>query len=223
MSTVVAIHTGPVSVGPVSALAAELMPAVRLVNLVDDSLLKDTMAAGAPTPAVLRRLAQYMVIGQEMGADLILNACSSVGEAADVAAGLLDIPVVKIDQAMAEAAVARASRIAVAATVQTTLDPTARLVERAAREAGREVQTVRHLCAGAFDALLGGDGATHDRIIRDALFALAGDVELIVLAQASMGRVAEALAGGVAVPVLTSPRLGLQRVAAILAGRAAAC
>jgi thiamine monophosphate synthase len=123
--TLVIIHTGPVTVQPLNALAPDLLPGVRVVNLVDDSLLKDTMAAGMVTPAVTRRLTQYMMIAQDMGADLILNACSSVREAADVGAKLVSVPVTKIDTAMARHAVGSASRIGVAATVQTTLDPTA--------------------------------------------------------------------------------------------------
>lgn len=215
--TVVAVHTGPVTVAPLNTLAPELLPGVRLVNLVDDSLLKDTMAAGAPTPAVIRRLSQYMLIGQDMGADLILNCCSSVGEAAEVAARLLDVPMLKIDQAMAEAAVGRARRIGVCATVQTTLDPTARLIERSAATANKEIAVVRRLCEGAFDALLAGDTARHDAIVAEHLTALAREVDLIVLAQVSMARVADGLGDAVSCPVLSSPRLGLERVAQHLA------
>lgn len=214
---VVAVHTGPVTVAPLNALAPELIPGVRLVNLVDDSLLKDTMAAGQVTPAVIRRLAQYMTIGQEMGADIILNCCSSVGEAAEVAAQLLDIPMLKIDVAMAEEAVRRATRIGVAATVQTTLDPTARLIEQTARAAGKELQVTKRLCVGAFDALLAGNAAEHDAIVSRELVSLANEVDLIVLAQVSMGRVADSLGDAVACPVLTSPRLGMERLAKHLA------
>jgi aspartate/glutamate racemase len=211
--TVVAVHTGTVTVATLSALAAELMPDVRLVNLVDDSLLKDTIAAGAVTPSVTRRLSQYMTIGQEMGADMILNCCSSIGEAADSVSSLLDVPMLKIDIAMAEEAVRRASRIGVAATVQTTLDPTTRLVERTARSMNKDVQVTGRLCAGAFEALLAGDAAQHDAIVAQALTELAAEVDLIVLAQVSMGRVAGALGNRVPCPVLTSPKLGMERLA----------
>ena len=213
----VVVHTGPVTVAPITTLAPELLPDVRIVNLVDDSLLKDAMAAGSVTPAVRRRLAQYFAIGQEMGADIILNACSSVGEAADAAASMLDIPVLKIDAAMAEQAVRRADRIGVAATVQTTLDPTVRLVESTAARMGKPVTVERALCTGAFEALLAGDGATHDEIVGRNLAELASRVDLIVLAQVSMARVADGLGGRIAVPVLSSPRLGLERLAAVLA------
>ncbi len=215
--TLVIIHTGPVTVQPLNSLAPALLPGVRVINLVDDSLLKDAMAAGHVTPAVTKRLAQFMMIAQEMGADLILNACSSVREAADVGAKLLSVPVAKIDTAMAEHAVATASRIGVAATVQTTLDPTVRLIEQTARDAGKTVTVTRKLCEGAFDALLAGDGATHDDIVARNLMELAATVDLIVLAQVSMGRVADSLGDRVSIPVLTSPRLGMERVAELMA------
>ena len=216
--TVVIVHTGPVTVAPLAAQAAELMPDVRIVNLVDDSLLKDVMAAGGVTAAVSSRMNQYYRIGQEMGATAILNACSSVGEVADAAMGSLDIPLVKIDVAMAEAAVTRASRIGVAATVATTLDPTVRLIEKTAARMGKEITVVRKLVAGAFDALLAGDTTLHDRLVGEALAELAADAELIVLAQVSMGRVADALGDKITVPVLTSPRLGMERLASVLHG-----
>lgn len=214
--TVVIVHTGPVTVQPLVAQAAELLPDVRIVNLIDDSLLKDVMAAGGVTPAVTSRMNQYYRIGQDMGAVAILNACSSVGEVADAAMSTLDIPLVKIDVAMAEEAVSRASRIGVAATVATTLDPTVRLIEKTAAQMGKEITVVRKLCVGAFDALIAGDTATHDALVASGLEELAGEADLIVLAQVSMGRVADALGERITVPVLTSPRLGMQRLATVL-------
>lgn len=216
--TIVIVHTGPVTVQPLATQAAELLPGVRVVNLIDDSLLKDVMVAGGVTPAVSDRMNQYYRIGQEMGAVAILNACSSVGEVADAAMGSLQIPLVKIDVAMAEQAVARASRIGVAATVATTLDPTVRLIEKTALDMGKEITVVRKLCEGAFDALLAGDSAEHDRLVAAGLKELAADTELIVLAQVSMGRVADALGDTISVPVLTSPRLGIERLARVLNG-----
>lgn len=215
--TVVIVHTGPVTVDPLNKLAPDLLPGVRVINIVDDSLLKDVMAAGQVTPAVRKRLAQYMLIGEEMGADAILNACSSVGEAADAAAPLLSVPVVKIDTAMAELAVMKANRIGVAATVKTTLDPTTRLIEATAARMGKAVRVWGVLCPGAFDHLLAGRMEEHDRIVSNELLKLAEEVDLIVLAQVSMGRVAAALGDGIKVPVLTSPRLGMERLAQVLA------
>jgi Asp/Glu/hydantoin racemase len=101
--------------------------------------------------------------------------------------------------------------------LQTTLEPTAQLVERRAREAGKDVEVVSRLAEGAFEALSADDKERHDELVRAALRELAGDVDVVVLAQASMARVAETLADDErAVPILSSPRLGMQRVAELV-------
>jgi hypothetical protein len=74
------------------------------------------------------------------------------------------------------------------------------------------------LCEGAFDALLAGRTEEHDEIVGRALRELAREVDLIVLAQVSMGRVVDNPDTRFDVPVLTSPRLGMERVAEWLRG-----
>src|SRR3954468_18802684 len=100
--TVYALHTGPVLVEVLKQLFPELLPEVRLVNIVDDGLLTDVRAAGGVSPMLKRRLVSYGLIAEASGADAILNCCSSVGEAADTLAGLVTIPVVKIDDRMTD-------------------------------------------------------------------------------------------------------------------------
>ena len=66
---------------------------------------------------------------------------------------------------------------------------------------------------GAFAALKAGDVEVHDAAVRGALRELIPQVDAIVLAQASMARVAGTLeadeAGGTL--ILASPRLGVER------------
>jgi hypothetical protein len=72
----------------------------------------------------------------------------------------------------------------------------------------------------AMAALQRGDGETHDRILREAFPALAAQVELVLLAQASMARAASGLPD-LGVTVLTSPRLAVDRLGERLASAAA--
>lgn len=216
MKTVYALHTGFALVEPLKPLYAEFLAGVRVVTVVDDSLLADVRAAGCVTPAVTRRLCGYGMLGESAGADAIFNCCSSVGEAADVLRRLVSIPVVKIDDAMVERAVALGRRIAVLGTLDTTLGPTARLVERKAAEAGVEIEARTYLAEGAFDALMAGDAALHDRILALCAGQAARENDVLVLAQGSMARLAPRLEGLVDVPVLASPRLGVERLARVL-------
>ncbi|QNK72387.1 Asp/Glu racemase [Variovorax sp. PAMC28562] len=215
MKTVAVVHTGPATVQPIKQQFQELLPDVRVINIVDDSLLNDVIAAGHLTEAVAGRILTYMQEGQKMGAVAILNACSSVGEAATAARAGLSIPVVKIDERMAERAVALGPRIGVVATVRTTLEPTIRLIRAKAKETGQQIEISEGLAEGAFQALLEGKTEAHDEVVRRTILSLVDKVDVIVLAQASMARLTSSL-GDLKVPVLSSPRSGVEAVRALL-------
>jgi Asp/Glu/hydantoin racemase len=203
-----------------SDLFAELLPDVKLINIVDDSLLPQCMGVGQVTPALTRRMCAYVRAAQEAGADAVLSLCSSLGPAIDVARRVVDIPVIKIDDAMTDQAVAQASRIGVMATVPTTLGPTVGLIEGKAATAGKTVTVTSRLVAGAFEKLMAGDSAAHDSMVMEAAADLASQVELIVFAQASMTRLAEPVASHTRRTVLTSPRLGIELARRVLDQRA---
>jgi len=216
MRTVVVVHTGPATIQPIKQQFQQILPDVRVINLMDDSLLNDVMAAGHLTEAVTGRIITYMQVGQQMGADVLLNACSSVGEAASVARAAIAIPVIKIDDVMAERAVAAGTRIGVVATVRTTLDPTVRLIKSKAAAAGRSIEVKEALAEGGFQALLDGNSELHDDIVKRTIQSLSDKVDVIVLAQVSMARLIPLLAD-LKVPVLSSPQSGVEAVREALA------
>ena len=215
--TLALIHTGTFLVPVFERLVKEVMPGVSLFNIVDESLLKNTIAEKRLTPLTARRLAGYIESAEEAGADVIMVTCSSVGPAVDAARPFAAVPVLRVDQAMADQAVRVGRRIGVIATLSTTLKPTADLVRARAEVQGRDVEIVEKLCDGAFEAVAAGDGATHDRIVAAALRELMTQVDAVVLAQASMARVVDGLAEDEkTVPIFTSPRLGVEAAKAAL-------
>ena len=218
MPTLGLIHNSPVLAPIFNEIAARLMPDVRILHFVDESTIKNTIAAGKLEKPTMRRVIQMVGSTFDAGCDLALVTCSSIGPAVDMAAELYDQPVLRVDRPMAEKAVVTGTRIGVIATLSTTLKPTADLIRRVAAEQGKDVEIVEHVCAGAFDAVMAGDGATHDRIVGEALTGAMQGVDVVVLAQASMARVVASLPeGAVAAPVLASPELGMARAAAMLA------
>ena len=215
------VHTSATLVPAFEQLCRERLPGVAVFNLVDDSLIKDVIAHGRLRPATARRVVQHVAAAEAAGADTILVTCSSIGRAVETAATLVDVPVIRVDRAMAERAVATGRRGGVIATLPTTLDPTADLIGRCAAAAGREVAITARLCDGAFDALMAGDAATHDARVAAALEELATEVDVIALAQASMARVVEALPPNPhRPPILASPPLAIDRLAAEFAAAA---
>ena len=194
----------------------EVMPDVRRINIVDDSLLADVMARGVITEAVQQRMNAYVKSAETAGADAILSLCSSLGPAIDEARKGVKIPVIKIDDAMTEKAIHAADRIGVLATVATTLKPTVALLQEKAEILKKAVEIQPGLVNGAFEILASGDKARHDALVSEAAGRLAGTADLLVLAQASMSRLAPRLEQETGLPVLSSPRLAIEYTKRVL-------
>jgi len=201
------IHTGTGVVPPITTIVQELNPDLEIINFVDDSIIRAIAANNNAIPSsVVRRLSALFAFAEEAGAVGVLLTCSSVSEIVDVASKLVDIPCFKIDQPMADLAIASGAKIGVAATLRTTMEPTKRLLYSRAVLVNKEIFLDEYICDGAFDALQTGDAATDDRIVGAAIKKLVERNDVVVLAQASMAR---ALPVSLKEKVLTSPRLGI--------------
>ena len=212
--TIVAIYTGKGLADPLQKVINTTLPDFRLISIIDDQLIGECVAAGKVPQSVEDRLMTYYRCAEAMGADVILNTCSSVGDVADKAKKEFKTPIVRIDEAMARKAVENYSKIAVVATLPTTLDPSMRLVERMAAEMGKKVELVNGLAEGAFDALGAGHPEKHDQLLKETVMKLAGQkVECILLEQGSMARMEQALREAVpGVAVYSSPQLSLDSI-----------
>jgi aspartate/glutamate racemase len=218
--TVGVLHTVPALAATFEQLIGEAAPGTRQLHRVDASLLADARRVGV-TRDVADRVERHIRALIDDGADAVLVTCSSIGEAVEAAAASAGVPVLRVDEPMARkaariaadagAAAGRPGRIAVLATLQATLGPTGRLIERAAG-ASRDAEVEATVVPGAVEARESGDQARHDALVREAAVLAAATADVVVLAQASM---AAALTGAdLGVPVLTSPPGGVAALAA---------
>jgi len=208
---VVLIHTSPVSLNDLKALFKEIVPDVEMVNIIDDSLLDEVKKAGHITPAIISRMCAYVQVAKTLKPDLIFNQCSSVGEAFDIARKQAECKTLKIDEAMEEKAVELGSRIGVVATVASTVAPSCNLVRTKAKDAGKDVTVTEYLVDGALDILMSGDVDKHNELVISQIRKAEAENDVVVLAQGSMTAILPLL-GETKKPVLTSPRLAVERV-----------
>jgi Asp/Glu/hydantoin racemase len=211
------IHTVTSLVPTFQALCREFVPDVHVFNLVDESLLQCCIREGRISPLTARRLAQHIISVQEAGADVAMVTCSSIGPAVEMSRPFVSIPVLRVDEPMANEAMRLGRRIGVAATLRSTLEPTVGLLRARADAMGKQIDVISTVCEGAFDAVVAGDAETHDTIVAGALRDLRSRVDVVVLAQASMARVVDRVPPGERpVPILSSPRLAVQHLAVAL-------
>ena len=144
--TLALIHTSMVFVNVETMMKdmfAEIMPEVRLINIVDDSLLPDVMNTGVIDEDVQKRMSAYVRAAEDTGADAVLSLCSSLGPTIDPTRGTPSgIPVIKIDDPMTVKAVELGTDIGVMATVPTTLGPTIDLIQENADSMGKDASRV---------------------------------------------------------------------------------
>jgi Asp/Glu/hydantoin racemase len=194
------------------------MREVQVFHLTDESLIRNTIAAGQLTRTTTRRLVNMIESAHDGGADAVMVTCSSIGPGVSVARTLFDFPVLRVDEPMAREAIRIGGRIGVAATLRTTLEPTIALVEQTAAEENRDIEIVPSLAEGAFEAVLAGNAERHDALLIESLNTLRSSVDVIVLAQASMARVIPQLSAGSGPPILSSPELAVRHARSILTG-----
>jgi aspartate/glutamate racemase len=212
------LHTTPVTVEPLKKLAEEVVPGCKIFNFVDDSILPQLIEREGNISFVEERLMQYAKYAEQVGSDVILNACSSVGEVVANVRQCISVPIVRIDEAMAEEAIKRGKRVGVIATLSTTLNPTMRLLKEKATNFNKKVDFQSELAEEAYQYLITGNKDGHDKALSKVLSNIAREVDVVVLAQASMARVVSTLPIEQQEKFLSSPQLGMENVRQTLEG-----
>ena len=194
---------------------AEENPEIEIYNIMDDTLLKDTLAAGGITNAVSSRILNYAYNAAQAGADCVMVTCTSVNAAAKYARQFSPVPIFNIDEPVARETVKNGKKIGVLATLPTSPKGTIRLLNEEAAAQNKEIEIVTRVADGAFDALTSGDAKKHDEMVTSALFELAKEVDTIIFAQISMSKLVHDDPG---VPVYKIGRSGFEEAKKILLG-----
>ena len=207
--TLAFLHTSPVHIATFDRLLAEIEPGIAARHIVDESLLDEARAAGEITPALEQRIAAALGAASAPDDAVVLCTCSTIGGSAEATGTRAGRMVLRVDRPMAERAIALGDRILVAAALASTLAPTRALILDVAGVAGKQIELRELLCESAWAFFERGDLAGYAQAIAKELHAAADAADVIVLAQASMAAAAP-LCADLGVPILSSPRLGLE-------------
>jgi len=203
------LHTTLATTTTIPAMIRELYPdEFDIVNVLDDSLLNDIKCSGRMSASIIERFIQYACIAKNNGSDALLLACSSLGKAADIARELLDIPLYKIDEPMADQAVNSGNNILVLGTVKSTLEPTSDLIRSKRKSQEQSITCI--LIPDVFE-LYEIDREQHDQRIAEVIQEHLNTYDVIVLAQASMANAIQYITQG-REKIVTSLPLGLKQL-----------
>ena len=217
MADLLLIHTIPALVEVFDELCRKLLPSNRWLHILDEPLLELVRRRGRLAPEDAGRVLEHVRVAENLCARLVLVTCSTISPLIDSVREQTSLAVLKIDGPMLSEAVRVGSRIAVFATNPTTVEPTRlSLLEEAVRQ-NKTVKIKAYFVESALEALRTGDGEIHDRAVAQAIVRSTTDVDVIVLAQATMARCIPAIqATGCRLPVLSSPELAMREAARVL-------
>ena len=210
------LHAYRFSMAPCEEAFARLWPAAEAVRLLDESLYADAGADGtlpADIGVRLNGLFRHCVVS---GAGGIVFTGSTFGPAVEAARGGIAVPLLKADEAMAEAAVARGGRILALATARRALPVIRRNLEDAAAAAGTKPDIKEFWVEGAQSANTAGRAGEHDRLIAEAAVAHGRGFDVIVLGQMSMAPARASMPADIAARALTSPDASVQKMRSLL-------
>ena len=204
------LHTAATNVPPFDAIAAGI-EGVELRHVVRPDLLAAALAAGEMT-AETRAEAEVELRALAADCDAVLLTCSSIGRAVE---GVQDeaVPVIRVDAALAERAVADGGRVVVLYAAPSTAAPTGQLFAAAAAKTGASIDM--RMVPDAWTHFTSGDHEGYFALVAEATKAAYRDgADVVALAQVSMAGAGDKVRNGPA--PLTSPAIGLQAVIARL-------
>lgn len=188
-------------------------PDVKVYNIMDDSLLDDTRTYGKMTSTIASRMLNYAKAAEQSGAEGIIVTCTSVNAATKMIRPFLNIPIINIEEPVAEMAIEKGNKIGILATLSTSPDAIGRVIREKAVEQGKKIEIVNCIVDGAFDVYCAGDFEKHDQMVREALYKLSEEVDVIVFAQISMSKVQF---DPVQVPVFRIGPSGFERIYSLM-------
>ena len=203
------LHTAPEHTATFDRLVVEHggLGAERAHQVVPD-LLRDAMDRGLDDEDLRGALVEALR-GFPEGVDRILVTCSTLGGVAEELAPADGPSVTRVDRPMAEAAVSLGSRIGLAYTISSTVVPTSTLLWEAAHSADRNIDLDLIDCPSAWKRHEAGDHVGYLEVVAEAVRRRSHDIDVVVLAQASMAGAADLLAD-LDIPVLSSPALAVK-------------
>ncbi|MFH1731361.1 MAG: aspartate/glutamate racemase family protein [Planctomycetota bacterium] len=206
------VHCSAGVVPLLTEVARDVIADVELIHMVDEGMQLMIEEAGAVTEPVTRRVCSYAMNAREAGAEAVVLTSPVLGSTIDAVQASVNIPVMRIDEAMAETAVQLGTNVGVLGADEITLDTTVSFLRERADARGKEITLEVWRCEDALLALKNGDLEAYDYIVANAVDRLA-DNDMIVLADVMMQRVVRAAGERVGVPVLASPRHGFEELA----------
>ena len=207
------IHTIPVLIDVFNEYGEEILPNIYRMHILDQPLLKRVLKRGNLEEYDMERIKEHIKIGKEVGVSAALVTCSTLSPVVELIKNQVDLPLYQIDEELAKKAIHYGKHIGLLATAQSTLEPSRENLVRQAKKIKKDLFVQSIFIENALSLLESGNSDRHDELILNAINKISPNVDVIVLAQATMARVCKLKnSKNWDIPVLSSPRIVLEQI-----------
>ncbi|WP_413698958.1 hypothetical protein ACLKMH_15490 [Psychromonas sp. KJ10-10] len=204
------IHTAQVLVKVFSDLIEKHQLNITAQHVVHSELLERAIKQGMTTE--LAEKIKETCISYSKDSELVVCTCSSLGEVAENIRLENGKQVIRIDRAMANTAVHSGENILVLAALESTLAPTATVLNSSQKIEKTDNNIEYHVVENCWPFFLDGEINKYHQAIADVIAQKQDNYDCIVLAQASMTD-AISLVKDKRALMLSSPDIGIQLLA----------
>jgi hypothetical protein len=201
------LHTADVHIPTFQKLVESNDPSIRVRHDVNTELLSNAIRDGI-TEELIKDVEEAMREAAASNAEVVVCTCSTIGGVAERT--VLDEPAVsmRVDRAMADAAIDSCQRILIVAAVESTLEPTRGLLNESANKLGKHPKVSLELIDGAWAQFELGEMDKYYSCIESYIHQQSEGYDGVILAQASMAPVAHRFINA-GVRVFASPEAGV--------------
>jgi len=207
------LHTGEVHVQTFSKLLEKHSPNLNVKHIVNSQFLEAAMANGITD--TLQSEVSTLLKNAAQTSKLVVCSCSTLGCIAENTVFENGDHALRIDRAMADLAVNSGVKILVLAALQSTIKPTAELME-ASQKSQKTANTFDYcVVENSWQYFLNSQYAHYEQAIADIITQKQSGYDCIVLAQASMAGATKRVKEKRAL-ILSSPEIGVKHLIAQL-------
>lgn len=205
-------HTSLTHVATFTQLITTAAPTLRTLHIVREDFLVDALqpCTGVNDAGLRARVRRCIREAAYAGTDVVVCTCSTISELVETIQLKVrkePVLIMRIDRAMADAAVKIGAPFLIVAALKSTLQPTTTLLLSSAATAGVSTQVSSLFVPSAWHLFLAGNHAAYLKCVVNAVVAANAKSHTVVLAQASMAGAAKMLEK-YNITALSSPELG---------------
>lgn len=187
MTNIAVLHTVPQSIAVLNKKIKDKYQDINIINILDDSILPALASKEASAEEIYLKLQQYCEFAIKAHAQYMLIACATICPFADYIKDKLDVPVIRIDEAMADFIAKEKHNVHIIGTMNSSLKALPDLIRQKAKNVKISCEAVQTINSASEEEKT----ALRKKRIYESILNTQENTDCIVFTQASLSNIVQ--------------------------------